>query len=189
MKNLIAITVLAVSITLISCNSEQKHSSDTVSSTANSHDHSKSNDSSLVAIDLIIDNYLEVKNALVNDNADEAASSGKKLFMSFEKINAEKLNEKQKSELADIVETAKENAEHIGNNAGKIDHQREHFVLLSKDVQDLLELFGSNKKLFLDFCPMADGGNGAFWLSEIKEIKNPYYGSAMLECGSVKKEY
>ncbi|MBN2481536.1 MAG: DUF3347 domain-containing protein, partial [Bacteroidales bacterium] len=28
---------------------------------------------------------------------------------------------------------------------------------------------------------------GAYWLSEIKEIENPYFGEAMLTCGETKE--
>jgi hypothetical protein len=35
---------------------------------------------------------------------------------------------------------------------------------------------------------MANNGKGAFWLSETKDIKNPYMGKAMLTSGSIKEE-
>jgi len=183
------IPIMVISITIIACNSEQNKNTDAGNNSEMTHDHSSMNDSSLISIDAIINDYLELKNSLAKDNANDAADAGKKLYKSFESTNSEKLDSKLKAEYIDIVEGAKEHAEHIGDNAGKIDHQREHFVLLSKDMQELLEKFGSTKKLYLDFCPMADDGNGAFWISEIKEIKNPYYGSNMQECGSIKKEY
>jgi membrane fusion protein, copper/silver efflux system len=34
---------------------------------------------------------------------------------------------------------------------------------------------------------MADSNKGADWLSLEKEIRNPYYGDAMLSCGSVER--
>jgi len=34
---------------------------------------------------------------------------------------------------------------------------------------------------------MARDGAGAYWLSATKEIKNPYYGDAMLTCGETKE--
>ena len=67
----------------------------------------------------------------------------------------------------------KEHAEHIGANAGNIKHQREHFQELSKDVYDLVKAFGTNQVVYKDYCPMAK----AIWLSETKEIRNPYYSS------------
>ncbi|WP_010229981.1 DUF3347 domain-containing protein [Gillisia marina] len=43
-----------------------------------------------------------------------------------------------------------------------------------------------NKELYVLHCPMANSNKGAFWLSASSEVKNPYYGSAMLTCGEVK---
>jgi len=34
---------------------------------------------------------------------------------------------------------------------------------------------------------MYNGDKGAMWLSETTEIRNPYFGGKMLECGVVKK--
>jgi hypothetical protein len=33
---------------------------------------------------------------------------------------------------------------------------------------------------------MANGDNGAYWLSNEAKIRNPYFGDAMLKCGVVK---
>lgn len=138
---------------------------------------------------VIVDNYLKIKNALTKDDANGAAKAGKALYQTFNSINANSLTASQKKEYLDIADDAKEHAEHIGDNAGKIDHQREHFVLLSKDVNDLITTFGTKQKLYQDFCPMADNNNGAVWISETKEITNPYFGKDMATCGSVKKEF
>ena len=35
---------------------------------------------------------------------------------------------------------------------------------------------------------MYNEGKGAIWLSETKEIKNPYLGGKMLTCGEVQEE-
>jgi hypothetical protein len=41
--------------------------------------------------------------------------------------------------------------------------------------------------LYVEYCPMANNNQGGFWLSNEKQIKNPYFGEAMLTCGSVKE--
>lgn len=88
-----------------------------------------------------------------------------------------------------LLYDAREHAEHIGKNGGNIAHQREHYVMLSKDIADLIKTFGSGgQTLYKDFCPMANDGKGAIWISEVKEIKNPYLGSKMPTCGSMKQE-
>jgi len=137
----------------------------------------------------IVKDYLALKNALVADNNKAAASAGKQLFSTLKNVDMKSIPANKHKQYMDIADDAKENAEHIGDNAGKIDHQREHFASLSKDVSDLIALFGTTQKLYQDYCPMYNDGKGAIWISEAKTIKNPYYGSKMLTCGSVKKEF
>jgi Cu(I)/Ag(I) efflux system membrane fusion protein len=51
-----------------------------------------------------------------------------------------------------------------------------------------LKSFGlMGKTVFYQFCPMMNDGKGAYWLSETKDIRNPYYGEAMLTCGETKE--
>jgi len=88
----------------------------------------------------------------------------------------------------DISADAKEMAEHIGENPDKLAHQREHFVMLSKDIYDLVKAFGSEQVLYKVFDSMSDDGKGAFWLSNTKEVKNPYMGKAMLNSGTIQEE-
>lgn len=137
----------------------------------------------------IVKDYLVLKNALVADNDRAAAKAGKQLFATLNKVDMKTIPANKHKEFIDIFENAKENAEHIGDNAGKIDHQREHLASLSKDVSDLIALFGTTQKLYQDYCPMYNDGKGTVWISEAKAIKNPYYGGKMLTCGSVKKEF
>jgi len=141
------------------------------------------------SIQQIVNNYLSIKNALAKDNASGAAKASKTLNATLKTTKANAIEGNNKKTFMDIAETAKEHAEHIGDNGNNIEHQREHFALLSKDMNDLIKTFGSTAKLYQDFCPMYDNGKGAYWISEFKEIKNPYYGAGMLTCGSVKKTY
>lgn len=139
-----------------------------------------------VATSAIIDSYLQIKNALVNDNKGDAAKGGNMMLTAFSNFDMSKLNETQHKEYMEIIEDAKEQAEHIIKSP--IDHQREHFENLSIDVNDLITLLGTDKTLYQSKCPMAGEGKGAIWLSEYKEIKNPFFGSKMLTCGSVQKQ-
>ena len=163
-------------------NDEHAHDKDASMKTREITASSKKN----AATSAIIDGYLQIKNGLVADNKDNAAKGGTALLAAFSNFDMTKLDEAQHKEHMEIVESAKEQAEHIAKSP--IDHQREHFVLLSKDVSDLIATFGTNQKLYLDFCPMADNNKGAVWISETKEITNPYFGKDMATCGSIKKE-
>jgi hypothetical protein len=141
------------------------------------------------SINGIINNYLQMKNALAKDDSKGAANAGKELFVTLNKVNLSSIDAKLKTNYIDIADDAKEHAEHIGDNSDKIEHQREHFVMLSKDINDLIHAFGTTQKLYQDFCPMANDGKGAIWISEVKEIKNPFFGSKMSSCGSIRKTF
>ena len=75
---------------------------------------------------------------------------------------------------------------HLAGVAGaaSIEGQREQFGFLSQALINTLTVFGADETLYVQRCPMAFGAAGANWLSEAAPIRNPYYGEAMLTCGS-----
>lgn len=65
--------------------------------------------------------------------------------------------------------------------------KRKSFVFLSTVMVKSVKAFGyRNQKLYVDYCPMANNNKGAYWLSKTKEIRNPYLGKKMPDCGEVK---
>lgn len=135
----------------------------------------------------IITGYLHLKNALAADNGKDAAIAGTEILNAMGKTDSTIFTVGQKKIYASVAGDVKENAEHINANADNIAHQREHFELLSTKVYDLVKAFGGGRQLYYEHCPMAFDGKGASWVSELEEIKNPYFGSEMLECGEVKE--
>lgn len=72
--------------------------------------------------------------------------------------------------------------------AKDIDAQRTAYSDLSNNLITLLKKSGMNSgELYVDFCPMAMNDKGAYWISNDKAIKNPYFGASMLTCGEVKE--
>lgn len=136
----------------------------------------------------MIDGYLHLKNALTKDDGKDAAAAGAHIIEAMGKIDTVSMNSVQKQVYKEVADDIYEHAGHINENAGKIAHQREHFEMLGNYIEALVKTFGGGQQLFKDFCPMAFDGKGATWLSEFKEIKNPYYGSEMMECGEIKEE-
>ena len=67
-------------------------------------------------------------------------------------------------------------------SSSDINKQRLAFATLS---QAMIEFVKANKAdtapIYVDYCPMKK----TYWLSAEKTIRNPYYGSAMLSCGSI----
>lgn len=136
----------------------------------------------------MVNQYLAIKNALIADNGKAAAVAGNAFVESINRIDKTSLNADKKKVWESVADDAEEMAEHIGKNADRIAHQREHFDMLSKDMYDMVKAFGAGYKLYQDFCPMYNNNKGANWLSETKEIKNPYLGKKMPTCGSIKEE-
>ncbi|NND09743.1 MAG: DUF3347 domain-containing protein, partial [Flavobacteriaceae bacterium] len=73
------------------------------------------------------------------------------------------------------------------SNVTDIKVQRNHFKHLSSHLIKAIQLFGVNDTFYVEFCPMADNNNGAYWLSKEVKVINPYFGEAMLTCGEVKQ--
>lgn len=136
----------------------------------------------------MVGQYLQVKNALASDNSKDAATAGEALAASASKMETASLSADQKKVWSDVSDDLKEMSEHIGKSSGKIDHQREHFDMLSQDMYEVVKAFGAGQTLYQDFCPMYNNNKGASWLSETKDIKNPYMGKKQMDCGSVKEE-
>jgi hypothetical protein len=199
MKNLIIVSALAVaSFSIVACNNGNKSTSsnsgkDTTASSAAAATTAASAKNGVdrntpASVKELVSDYLQMKNALIIDNSNNAATAGKAMADAFGKFDQSTLTTDQKKAYTDIADDAKEMAEHIGKSAGNIPHQREHFDMLSKDMYDLVKLFGAGQPLYVDHCPMYNDKKGADWLSETKDIKNPYLGTKMPNCGSLKEE-
>lgn len=131
--------------------------------------------------------YLDLKNALVGEKSDEAKEGAAAMVKSLESIDKSYFTAEQKKAYDDVEKGLKEHAGQIAATAD-IKLQRAHFVDLSNNVYELVKAFGAGKTVFHDYCPMANDDKGALWVSEVADIKNPYFGSAMLTCGSVEEK-
>ncbi len=117
--------------------------------------------------------YIHLKNALVASNQGEAKSASEALVKTLHVLkNADKAH----AEAARVAE------------ANSLEDQRKSFTALSNEMTVLVKGSEINTgELYLQFCPMANGNTGGYWLSNEKDIRNPYYGDKMLKCGSVKE--
>lgn len=198
MKKVI-IGMALIAITAASCNngsdttSEKNTNKDSIGQANNSSDKdagtsNSTNTNVSGSMQEMVSQYLQMKNALASDNGKDAATAGNTFVESMGKMDKTNLSVDKKKIWNDLSDDAKEMAEHIGKNAGDIEHQREHFDMLSKDMYDMVKAFGAGQTLYNDYCPMYNNKKGATWLSETKEIKNPYLGKKMPTCGEVKEE-
>jgi len=132
----------------------------------------------------VIADYMILKEALIATDKDAAAKAGNQMVITLKGFEYGTYTAEEQKELKDIITDAVEHAEHIGKS--EMDHQREHFKTLSKDMLDMVAITGADGKMYKMSCPMYDGGSA--WLSMEKEVKNPYYGSKMMSCGKMEKE-
>jgi len=117
--------------------------------------------------------YLKVKDALVGSNGDEAKKAAVELQKALKDVKG------SADALAATTKLASTNV---------LDEQRQVFSTVSNEMATLVKGGQlSAGALYLEYCPMANGNEGAYWLSNEKQIKNPYFGDKMLKCGSVKE--
>ena len=135
----------------------------------------------------VFDGYILLKDALVDDNSEEAQTVAKRISQNLAKVNMKLLSDEEAhNHWMTIQKEVKNSANAIENNSD-IAAQRGHFKHLSAHMISAVQLFGVNQKVYSEYCPMADNNKGAYWLSLEEEIRNPYYGEAMLKCGEVRE--
>ena len=180
--------VAAISLAACNSNKQSKETTATTSDTTQTEVQAKTDLNRNNLVNDVLTSYLQLKNALANDNSKGAAAAGSAVQKAIEKADLASFSADQKKIFVDVKDDAIEHAEHIAANAANIAHQREHFETLSEDIYDMVKVFGTGQTLYQTHCPMYNNNKGANWLSETKEIKNPYYGSKMSTCGEVKEE-
>ena len=140
----------------------------------------------------VVKNYIELKDALVNDNALKAKNNAANVHKSLEEVDMLLLLGNSHNVWMKALRSMNSSIEEIQNNKN-IEMQRKEFGIFSKTLSDVINDFGivteNNQPLYLEYCPMADNNNGSYWLSYNKKISNPFFGESMLSCGEVKRTY
>jgi len=130
--------------------------------------------------------YLNLKDLLVNDESKKASMVSKLGMKKLLEINPFLKNSEIKDlwnkHFDDLYLKMKKLSE-----TQDIEKERILFINISEINIAIIKRIGKNKhNLYIQFCSMADHNNGAWWISENKEINNPYFGEKMLHCGETK---
>ena len=142
------------------------------------------NAQSNLSINKVLNAYIQLKDALVKSDGASSSSASNALLTSIQEVNMNELNTETHTQWMKVVNDLKEDAEHISETK-EITHQRDHFMSLSTNLYSVIKVSKLGTPVFYEFCPMANKGKGANWLSLENKIKNPYYGNQMLTCGKV----
>ncbi|HOX83545.1 MAG TPA: DUF3347 domain-containing protein [Chryseolinea sp.] len=136
----------------------------------------------------LLENYFAVNKALIEDNHEVAKTEAKAFADNLAKFDMSKLVGEQMDfyhvQLAKISTGLKSIAESVD-----IEESRSELSNVSDGMYALVKAYHPNEtELYYQFCPMAKNNEGAYWISETKEIVNPYMGQRMLMCGRTKEK-
>ena len=123
---------------------------------------------------VLIQPYLTLKDELVRSDAKAASAAVTKMLS----LLSDKKYAFSRSNLKALLGSFQKTDD--------IEEQREFFRLISNEmIQWASSTQSVSNKLYVQFCPMANNNKGAKWLSTEEQIRNPFYGDAMLTCGSI----
>ncbi len=168
------VMMLFIGVGIVSCKKEPKTDSDSeVITVEGSDDYNKTDAYSEVEfsdknVQIIYHNYLSVKAAMVNSSSGTVQKEAAKMVETSKGY-------KEMQATVKLISLTKD-----------IDKQRDFFAALTEEVEKILTSTAIvSGEVYKQYCPMAFDGNGGYWFSNSKEIRNPYYGTKMLECGEV----
>jgi len=135
----------------------------------------------------VYDGYIDLKNALVASDANKSKQTALKIQQILSKVDMSLLKGDAHTQWMGMLDNLNLQLKSI-SSSGVIESQRTSFAGLNDVFYSAVKTFGlMGKTAYYQFCPMAENGEGAYWLSEIKDIRNPYFGDEMLDCGETKE--
>ena len=139
------------------------------SNKSSAQETSKSEPAQLLSI------YYDIKDALVSGNASVASAKAGDFVKTLNGIDTKIVGEANRDALLKDITSI--------SNSKDLKEQRVSFAPFSENMIALAKTVKlSAEPVYQQYCPMKK----ASWLSSQQAIKNPYYGSSMLTCGSVK---
>lgn len=138
----------------------------------------------------VVETYLKLKDAFTETDEELSETTAKSTLQTLGKVDMSLLKGEAHTIWMTEIKQIKDNLKGIVSMKG-IEMKRSHFEKVSDHLTIAVKTFGFQTKnentLYLQFCPMAFNDKGAYWLSDIEQISNPYFGDVMLRCGEVKE--
>jgi hypothetical protein len=133
-------------------------------------------------ISKVVDDYIYLKNNLVGDKEAQVSSQAQSMQTSLNSVDMSLLSQEGHMIWMSQLDSIKTALNQL-IEAQDISQQREGFESLSNIMLQVAKTYPIKGIYFQQFCPMANDGKGAYWLSEKETIQNPYFGSQMISCG------
>ena len=135
----------------------------------------------------VFNKYIVLKDAFVSSDAVVATKAGQEVTKVVEEVNMSLLKGDAHMNWMDYLNSINTSLEAI-TTTDDLAKQRLAFADLGDALYASIKYFQvDGLGAYYQFCPMARDGQGAFWLSTSEEIRNPFYGDAMLTCGETKE--
>lgn len=141
---------------------------------------------SLNQVEAVYDAYFSLKDAFIQSDAKQVAEKAGSLLTAVKAVKMEKMETGEHHAWMEGYTKIQEHTSAIVS-AKNLQSQRNSFSELSKVMTVLMQNVKPSQTVYLQNCPMFDNGKGGNWLSTELAVKNPYYGSSMLSCGSTVK--
>ena len=133
-------------------------------------------------------NYFAVNKALIEDNNEGAKIEAKAFAVNLAKFDMSKLEGEQMDFYHVQLEQISTGLKLVTESVD-IEESRTGLSNVSEGMYALVKAYRPNEnELYLQFCPMAKNNEGAYWISDTKEIINPYMGQMMPTCGMTKEK-
>jgi Cu(I)/Ag(I) efflux system membrane fusion protein len=136
----------------------------------------------------ILQSYLKVKDAFVASDAALVKSEAGNLRKIVKAVDAKMISGPALNDWSNYSNNLEMALSEIAGT-DDIEAQRTAFSALSENLYKSIKAYGlGTMTAYQEFCPMAFNDQGAYWISDSKEIRNPYFGDKMLTCGKVTEE-
>lgn len=136
----------------------------------------------------LLEDYFALKDNFVAENESLINEYAAKLIIATDSLVLQELQAD-----SNVVATAKTytqgiSAELKGLLGEKdLNNKRKSFQMIGDQLYDLIRTVQYDRAvIYHNFCPMAFNDQGANWLSNSREIRNPYIPKRMLSCGEIK---
>ncbi len=135
----------------------------------------------------LFDQYIVLKNAFVQSDAKKVQQAARHVQQFLAQTEMKSLKGDALTQWLDISRKLNNQIRQIASSS-VLEEQRILFSDFNLLYYKAVRNFGlMAKTVYYQFCPMANNGAGAYWLSETLDIRNPYYGEEMLTCGETKE--
>jgi membrane fusion protein, copper/silver efflux system len=134
----------------------------------------------------IYEAYLIMQDGLATDDAERTREGAEQALQALESVDMTRVAGDLHTEWMNLASELRR-ALNESVEADSVDAMRSAFIPLSDALWSAADSFGvqSDRPLYQARCPMALDGQGAKWLQADTTIRNPYFGAAMLSCGSI----